>query len=258
MKSMKKAVLFVSHRVNEDTMEKYQKLRNELPGCCDVYWALDKTKEKNELPDGVLSFKFSLADICALGYELLYDNCISGSINFALQWFYRLHPEYDCYWSIEYDVVFTGNWRVLIEAFEDSGADFVSCHIERYDKGRNAHWDWWNPVVWVDEDIPLERRVKAFNPIYCLSNRAISFLDGFFRKGNSGHYETLMSTALHVHGFKLVDMGGTGEFTPPEFKNRFYVQGFGVNNGTMRFRPVFLKEEVKALGVTDRLFHPLK
>ena len=53
-------------------------------------------------------------------------------------------------------------------------------------------------------------------------------------------------------------MGGLGEFTPPEFRNKFYVQGVGINNGTMRFRPEFLKEEIKALGVTDKLFHPLK
>ena len=42
---MKKAVLFISHRVNEDTMEKYQKLRNELSECCDVFWALDESKK---------------------------------------------------------------------------------------------------------------------------------------------------------------------------------------------------------------------
>ncbi len=83
-------------------------------------------------------------------------------------------------------------------------------------------------------------------------------MDEFLRKGNYGHFETVMSTALYNYGFNLLDMGGTGDFTPPEYINKFYVKGAGVNNGTMRFRPLFLKDEIKALGVKDMLFHPLK
>lgn len=255
---MKKAVLFISHRVNEDTMEKYQKLRNELSECCDVFWALDESKEKYIQPEDIPFFRFNISDIHSLGYEMLYDDSIFGNVNFILQGFYKRYPDYDYYWSVEYDVVFTGDWRTLINAFEQTDSDLISCHIEKYDIKRNAHWDWWKPIVWVEEEIPLERCVKSFNPIFCLSNRALSFLDGYFRKGNCGHFETIMSTALHFYGFKLTDMGGLGEFTPPEFRNKFYVQGVGINNGTMRFRPEFLKEEIKALGVTDKLFHPLK
>lgn len=252
-------ILFIAHFINEDTMGKYKKLKDELSDTCDVVWVLQKDRDNDmQLPDNIHFYTFSLASISELQYELLYDDTIYYNVNFILQRFFKDNPKYGRYWSIEYDVVFTGNWHTLIDCFENEDADLISCHIAKYTKGINEHWDWWKSTVWIDEDIPLEKCVKAFSPIYSLSNKALEFLDGFFRKGNSGHFETIMSTALHYHGFKLLDMGGVGEFTPPEFRNKFYIQGAGINNGTMRFRPKFLKEEVEAMNVPDKLFHPLK
>lgn len=253
------AVLFISHLINEDTMKKYIKLKNELFDTCDVFWVLQKECNNDiSLPDDILFYTFSMASIREMKYEPLYDDSIYCNVNFVLQRFFKDNPKYERYWSIEYDVIFTGNWHTLIDSFEHKDADLISCHIAKYTKGINEHWDWWKPLVWVDEEIPLGECVKAFNPIYSLSNKALEFLDEFLRKGNSGHFETVMSTALHYHGFKLLDMGGTGDFTPPELRNRFYIQGAGVNNGTMRFRPNFLNEEVVAMNVPDKLFHPLK
>lgn len=254
------AILFVAHQVTCDTMGRFDKLRSDLSDTCDVFWGIQVDGEdgKRELPKGIPFYMFSLSGIRKLGYEPLYDDSVLGSVNFILQRFYKDFPCYRRYWSIEFDVVFTGNWHTLVDSFVNEGADFVSCHIERYDKEKNGSWDWWQPLFWVDEQIGLDECVKAFNPIFSLSRRAMDFLDKFLRKGSCGHFETVMSTALYHYGFKLLDMGGMGEFTPPSFRNRFYVQGSGINNGTMRFRPNFLKEEIAALGVQDKLFHPLK
>ncbi len=135
----------------------------------------------------------------------------------------------------------------------------ISCHIEKYNhQGNIARWDWWKPLVWIDEEFTLEQCVKAFNPIYRLSAKAMTFLDEYLKQGCCGHFETILSTVLYNHGFKLLDMGGMGEFTPLEYTNKFYIQGYGVNNGTMRYRPIFLEEEIKALNVPNMLFHPLK
>lgn len=67
-----------------------------------------------------------------------------------------------------------------------------------------------------------------------------------------------MATPLYHHGFKLIDFGGTGKFVQEGFRNRFYVQGRGVHNGTMRWGPDFFEEEIRALGTKNKLFHPLK
>lgn len=257
---MKKiAVLFIAHFINEDSIAKFLKLNDELSDICDVFWAYHKENEDDKaLPDNICFYIFDMGSIKELQYEPLYDECIHCNVNYILQRFFKDYSTYERYWSIEYDVIFTGNWLLLINSFIDSDADLISCHIEKYSKDKNGCWDWWKPFIWVDKEIPLEKCVKAFNPIFSLSNKALIFMDEFLKKGNSAHFETLMSTALYNNNFKLVDMGGSGEFTPNMLKNKFYIQGSGTNNGTMRFRPVYLKEEIEALEIKNKLFHPLK
>lgn len=74
----------------------------------------------------------------------------------------------------------------------------------------------------------------------------------------SSHISLRISSALYNNSFRLEDFGGTGDFVAEGNRNRFYVQGTGINNGTMRWRPDFSAEEIKALGTRDKLFHPLK
>jgi hypothetical protein len=255
---MKEVVLFISHIVNDETIKRFRKLNKDLSCRCEVYWAYHQVQDIPYFPQDIKTYIFNFDKLRELGYSPLYRNTIYTNVNYILQRFYKDYPQYERYWSIEYDVVFTGNWDLLISTLENYDADLISCHIEKYSADNNGDWYWWKPLFLVDCNIPIENCVKAFNPIYALSNRALNFLDDFLRKRNCAHFETLISTALYNNSFKLVDMGGIGSFTPPELRNKFYVQGVGVNNGTMRFRPVFLEEEVDALCVSDKLFHPLK
>lgn len=255
---MKEVVLFISHIVNDETINRFRKLNKELSHRCDVYWAYHQEKNDQIFPQDINVYKFNFEGLRELDYRPLYADTIYSNVNYILQRFYKDYSQYNRYWSIEYDVVFTGNWDLLIGTLEDYDADMISCHIEKYSVGINESWYWWKPLFLVDCNIPIENCVKAFNPIYALSNRALKFMDDFLRRRNCAHFETLVSTALYNNNFKLVDMGGTGSFTPSELRNKFYVQGSGVNNGTMRFRPVFLKDEIDALCVPNRLFHPLK
>lgn len=70
--------------------------------------------------------------------------------------------------------------------------------------------------------------------------------------------EVMITTCLHNHRMRIGDIGGTGEFTPDGYRNRYYIKGVGTNNGTMRWRPPFTMEEVEALGTRNMLFHPIK
>ena len=47
----------------------------------------------------------------------------------------------------------------------------------------------------------------------------------------------ITTTCLLNAGYKIGDFGGTGEFVPEGWRNKYYVQGVGTNNGTMRWRP---------------------
>lgn len=254
----RKAVLFISHLINDFTISSYRKLKTELTGYgYDVIWALQLNGgERPELPDRIRFFLFDLKGIRNLGYSMLKKNSVMGSVNCILLGFYNERPDYDCYWNIEYDTFFHGNWRSLLTCIDRYQYDLATCHIEKYDKERNGDWCWWKMENIDERSIVVY--VKAFNPLFSISNRAASFLDEFMKSGCTGHYEVIMSTALYNNGYRLLDIGGTGDFTPTELRNKFYVQGKGINNGTMRYRPEFLKEEILALNVKDRLFHPLK
>lgn len=171
--------------------------------------------------------------------------------------FYLRNPKYDYYWFIEYDVFFTGDWNLLFQFFKESKSDLISSHVEQYDKS-NTDWQWWNVIEFSGKEIPLEKRVKSFNPIYRLSEHSLSFLHNYLSNGNAGYYEVLMPTALYNNGYTIEDFGGTGCFVKPENRNRFYIQGTYTNWGTMRYFPNYSLEEINALGTKDKLFHPVK
>lgn len=171
--------------------------------------------------------------------------------------FYLRNPQYDYYWFVEYDVIFTGNWNLLFQYYEDSVSDLISSHVEQYDES-NSDWQWWNVIKFIDKNIQLKNRFKSFNPIYRLSKRALSFLHTYLSNGNAGYYEVLMPTALYNYGYSLEDFGGTGQFVKPGNRNRFYVQGTYTNFGTMRYFPNYSIEEIIELGTSNKLFHPVK
>jgi hypothetical protein len=259
---MKTAVLLLTHFIDQNIIEKYKKLENEIGQEYDLYWVFQTdygTHNESLLDKDVNLFTFNLDELNKLGYSPIFDK-LYGSEHFIMEYFFHEHSEYDFYWGIEYDVIFTGNWNVLFKAFKDSAADLLSSHIERYREGENSSWDWWNFISFADEDrIDKSQYIKSFNPIYRISNRALTLLDSFLKKDkNGGFYELIMSTLLYHKGFKIVDFGGTGEFVQPGFKNKFYVQGKGINFGTMRWRPEFSNDEILALETTNKLFHPLK
>ncbi len=256
----KVAVLFVSHIINDEIVARYEKLRHELPPNHELFWVFDAEGGNKEqaisFSNQIRFYYFNANMISSLGYVGI-TNTLQGSLNFVIQRFGLDYPEYGFYWIVEYDVVFTGNWHKLFAHIDTFDSDLVSTHIEHYNVN-NQGWYWWHPVTWMNVSYPQWKRIKSFNPIFRLSSRALLFMDTFLRGGNSGHYEMLMATALYNHGYTLLDMGGYGDFTPKELINRFYVSDTGVNNGTMRYRPIYKKINIEGLGVKDKLFHPIK
>lgn len=259
---MKTAILFLCHLTHDECLERYRKLVEDIDRQYDVFWAYQadgKTDRQLLQAQGIRLFPFTVYDLNALDYSPIAETLVPGSPHFVMELFFHQHPEYDYYWSVEYDVEFTGHWHIFFDAFKNNDSDMLSSHIEGH-CADNEQWPWWTSLSFSPEDaISFGEYVKSFNPIYRLSHRALSFLDDFLKhEGNQGHFEALLPTILKHHGFTLQDIGGTGFLTPTEFRNRFYVQGAGINNGTIRWRPIFLQKEIEALGVKDKLFHPVK
>jgi hypothetical protein len=258
---MKVAVLYLSHLIKDSFIARYKKLVNDISNHYDVYWVFQTDNGiSGEIlkKNGVNIFGFTLEDLNRLNYSPLYER-IFGSEHFITAFFSQQHPEYDYYWVIEYDVVFTGHWNTFFSAFASNDSDLLSSHIAVHNDSNN-NWPWWASLSFNEENaVQPENYAKSFNPVYRISRRALSFLDDYLQKEhNKGYFEVVFTTALYNNGFKIQDFGGTGTFVPEGFRNRFYIQGEGMHNGTMRWQPEFSQEEIEALGTKDKLFHPIK
>lgn len=254
---METVILFSSHIVNNETINRYLKIREGIPQNIKIVWCLNKREgEVYTLPKDIEVFEFTKEDFQYLPYTVFSED-IWFNANLIMMLFYLQNPRYDFYWFIEYDVIFTGSWDLLFCAFADTKSDLISSHVERYSNA-NTSWQWWDVIELKDKVIPIENRLKSFNPVYRLSHRALSFLHECLSKGNAGYYEVLMPTILYDGGFTLEDFGGTGDFVKPGNRNRFYIQGTYTNYGTMRYFPNYSREEINALGTANKLFHPIK
>ena len=117
-------------------------------------------------------------------------------------------------------------------------------------------WYWWDSLHLDGIELEKHQLIRSFNPIYRISNGALTFLDDFLKgRKHWGHHEVLIPTVLEYARFKLLDFGGNGEFVLPQFKDRFYLKQPVTNLGTMRFRPFVEQSE---LVLPDKLFHPVK
>lgn len=255
-------VLMSTHLLNEETQMRFDKLRKDLQDDYEVVLLYNEPRlREDSLASADIESHVFMTDIeklIRLGYRPIRRTISPGSAHYPLMSFFLEHQNYDFYWQIEYDVFFSGNWRTLVDdcAARLPNTDFLSCHIERYDKRKNGGWGWWRSGNRMDT--PIEKLIKSFNPVMRISNEGLKAIDISQREELSAHFEVMLPTLLYNKGFNIADIGGTGSFTPEEFKNKYYIQYEGVNNGTMRWRPCFSMEEIQTIGKRDTLYHPLK
>ena len=260
---MREVVLFLCHFVNKEMLMRFAKLQDDLSDYCDVYWVFqtDNGSDDAELRNrGIRIFDFSFNEMkISLGYTPIVNRLIPGSLHFVTECFFHKYLDYDYYWLVEYDAVFTGNWTDLIAAFTTCDADLITSYIREY-KENNEKSTWLSSLKFMSSNgEQIERYIMSFNPVCRMSNQALDFLDRFLRdSGNQGHAEILLPTILYHYGFKLVDFGGTGQFVPEGFKNRFYIQDHHPVACTNRWRPLMSKYEVESRGIIGKLFHPVK
>lgn len=256
---MKQVVVLVSHFYDENNiLKKYNRLKEELDEeKYDVYFLYNvHDKHSVKIPQKINCCILDNADVGMLGYTSICNKMLPGSCHFPMLLFFKQHPEYDYYWFIEYDVTFTSKWNVLMSAFESIDKDFISCHVEKYEVNKNGRWCWWS--IRNNSGYSLEKSLKSFNPIFKASNAALKYVDWYQSKGFYAHEEVIVCTCLYNAGFTIADFGGDGDFVLEGFKNRFYVQYEGVNNGTMRYRPLYSLELIKSENKEAKLYHPLK
>ena len=202
-------------------------------------------------------YVFDEAVLLSLPYPKLDGRGILEHPHFSILEFFLSHPEYEYYWVIEYDVRYTGTWDTLLGAFRPFDHDLVTSHIRRFDQ--EPQWLWWDTLHHPSTRIARENYVRSFNVIYRISKRALAFMHDAQLSGWQGHPEVSFPTLLCRAGFTLLDFGGSGEFTLPAFKNKYYTSRGSRSGtlsvfGTMRYRP----SRVKAGMRKNMLYHPVK
>ena len=249
-------VLLSTHIYNEFVEAQIIKLRNELYGYADVCLLCQTDNTVYPNIDNIEIYEFTHEELNNLGYKSLTNTIVPGSNHFQLLKYYKDHPWYEYYWNIEYDVVFSGNWKDFLTSFDDRNEDFISSHIQTIFEGNN--WNRWSQMVLENNEIRLDEYVKSFNPIYRISNRALQFLDQYLLLGNYGHHELLIPTVLLHYKYTLLDMGGDGSFSENS-RYKFYTNNF--NNdvwyrySSMRYRPLYSISDMK---IPNMLYHPIK
>jgi hypothetical protein len=254
------ALLWLTHVWGQELQAEYAKFcRMKAGDAPDVWLLLDSSTpgaaglaERHQR-----CHRFDEENLFRLPYPRLAGHGLVNHPHFPVLDFFLSHRDYDTYWVIEYDVRYTGEWESLLRAFQDFDHDLVTCHVRRF--AEEPRWPWWDSFHHPTKVIPQDRYVRSFNVIYRISNRALEFIHQAQVEGWRGYPEVSWPTLLLDGGLTLLDFGGSGSFSRPPHRNRFYTSrgtssGFLSVFGTMRYRP----SRAKPGGRPNMLYHPVK
>jgi hypothetical protein len=240
---LKVAIGFFTHLFDSEVRARYLKLKSEST-YADTYIVAELgTPVSEDLLAETIFFDYQ--ELAAGIPRLLGDSLVPGNCHLPMLAFFQERPHYDHYWHIEYDVVFTGSWNTLFEAYRHDQADLLATHLRS--EREEPEWYWWSTVELPpgNEDGSL---LRAFLPIYRISHRALETLEAGVKKGAAGHFEGLIPTLLGQASFELCDLGQGLFYTSSSAPDGYLVLG------TMRYRP----SHFGPLLARNFLYHPVK
>ena len=265
------ALLFQTHFFDRGSARLFERLRQQCPPGfeCFVLMHVPASTPKPRRLASVPHHFVTTPEIRALDYPRKnserdwngqpWQFWNGGHCDLVPLHFYNSYPEFARYWVVEYDVRFTGDWRTFFDAFEASGADFLSTSIRR--RRDSPVWVNWDSVQGpMPEDHVERNKIAAFTPLFRASRRAMALMDASYRAGWGGHLEAAWPTILGIHGLVLEDIGGDGEFVRPGNRDRFYTSAKPtamcgwLAPGTVTARPVLHRPG----STPNRLYHPVK
>jgi len=255
------ALLWMTHVWNRELEAEFERfLSISYPGSPDVWLILDsRTPGAADLAKRYeRCHVFKVNEMFQrLSYPRINKETLYNHVHFPILDFFLSHSEYDHYWVIEFDVRYTGVWGTLLRSFESYNHDFIACHIRHF--SQEPVWYWWDSFRHPAKTIRQDKFLRSFNVIFRISNRALLLIHHEQQDGWQGHPEVLIPTLLDNQDYTLLDFGGDGEFSIPEFKNRFYTSGStrdGIPNPfcTMRWKPSRARAGIRK----NKLYHPVK
>lgn len=258
------AIFFVSHTLDESVLDRFEDLQTDARPDDDVYFAYDATdatdseysRAREIAGDKLLAFQESAVldtDYPNPWADPERKGIVPGNLDLLWLGLSRTVPEYDRYWYIEYDVVYTGAWTDIFEA-PTSSADVIGTTLHPFD--HNPDWYWW-PYFDPPPDVDQSAWRRGFFPVAGLSPNALSALDEGYKVGWSGHTEAVVPTLAHWRDLELEDLGGNGPYVKDGNRERFYTntpENGSLAPGTFIYRPPRSRPGSRS----QTLWHPIK
>ena len=242
----KQAFLIVTQNPTKRVQKLYCKIKNAVGDKGDVFLLYHNRKAYAPvMPDGIDIITFTTDILKDLQYTPIRTKLVPGSNHFPVLQFFLMRSEYSYYWCIEDDVEFNGEWSDLFESITPwVKYDFITSHIRRHSD--IPDWSWWDSYRVPGEDFNTDNLINSFNPIYRISNHALTHIDTCLKNGYRGHHEVLLPTLLYRGGFSIADFSTKENYVTP-------ILSFCTPR-TMRWLPVYLFVG----NMRNKLYHPVK
>ena len=249
-------VIFFGHDVSRTTRNAYRRLRATAGRRVTVKWLLDMAGSPQipqEFRDEVITYdsrQFNQWGLSTFGPTMLPGHC-----HFPILRLFQESPKIQQLWLVEYDVRFTGKWKVLFDHFASDDADLITCHLRHHDQ--EPGWHWWNTLRPPEgQSLDQVQPLRAFLVVARYSAAALAKLIDYQSQGWVGHQEVIIPTLLRHAGLKVRDIN---DASPSHRARRFYVSYSDQNGaleefGTMRYRPARAHAGLRS----NTLYHPVK
>jgi hypothetical protein len=255
--SGRQALLFLCHRQEPGFIRRFRALARAFKPYGDAYFIVDSSTQP--VSDAIRALRhssFSLESLKSLGYAWMHEDLMPGHVHFPLMDFAARFPDYTHYWVIEYDVRFSGPWRLFFWRMQFSRADFLATHLSHHED--QPSWWWWDTFSSPDSALTRADCARFFGPLYRISRPALTYVDAALKAGYSGHQELILPTLLMLGRFKIQDLSTRSSFPCPT-RWSWYTRkdtdiGGGLGESSMRFHQGFAHQGRRLL----TLYHPIK
>lgn len=250
---MKYLVVFICHIINEETINRYNIIKNGLPQGYDIIFC-SPTPVKfgdNEL---VIIENFICLNLTNWSWkhstnlgrnELCYINV------------YNIYPKYNNYYFIEYDVMFnkqnsSDKWNSFFNKYNEMDIDLLCSHYNKYNVLYSKTM--WTPnfLYEVEKNINTDMLYFGFLPICMISNRLLNDIKCYYNNNSDSFFEYLIPSLATYKKYNIysinkdyIQMDKTIKRTPHHMVNygsvSWYVENKSIYNDNILIHPVKLK-----------------
>lgn len=198
--SKKQCVLFCTHKNDESVKEHYNQLKTQIGERADIWFCYNH--QYGEVAEYDNIFYYDEKSVNTQGFRLhnYYWNASNKpfyghNYELILLSFATQHQEYDYFWVIDYDVLFTGDWNIVFDKCDKDDAELI-CSNLWLNYGIDICFKIWTPYLKLDTN----NLWHGFLTVFRISKIFVNTLIQIYDKGDFGFYEVMIpSVAKHLN-----------------------------------------------------------